>query len=162
VTSSWFLIPHWTTMLGQPYIKCNIKIYTLYFVGKSWNVLLPQKQHVEVTLCFKGVGKGQEIHRVRCVSAADILVSLNSSRLKKNIWLFSQFGPKNRYFFCLLRVPRYLAAAFLSNLCTENTRPGYHVRWKLRCPVWRAVRQAVTLRGRAITAGMSYLFCPLY
>jgi len=28
VTSSWFLIPHWTTMHGQPHIKC---IYVFYY-----------------------------------------------------------------------------------------------------------------------------------
>jgi hypothetical protein len=30
----------------------------------------------------------------------------------------------------------------------------------VECPVWRAVRHAVAVRGRAITAKMLYLFCP--
>ena len=47
-------------------------------------------------------------------------------------------------------------------MCALKTRSGFHVEWKWRCPVWRAVRQAVAVKGQAITAGMLCLFCPLY
>jgi hypothetical protein len=47
------------------------------------------------------------------------------------------------------------------DLVPGQTSSGFRLWWKLQCPVWRAVRRAVAIRGRAVTAGMSYLYCPL-
>jgi hypothetical protein len=61
----------------------------------------------------------------------------------------------------LVLVSRIIYLLHACRSCAQEAKIRFSSSVKIKCPVWRAVSQAVAVRGRATTARMLYLFCPL-
>ena len=81
---------------------------------------------------------------------------------RKIIWFFVQSGPKNLHFVFVSRIIYLLPAC---RNCAQGKQDPVFVfggNWGVQFGVRSdRGRQAVALRGRVLTAGMSCLFCPL-